>query len=101
MRKNKYYIYIFIFILFIGTIAFYAWHYHDGISSDVNDWGAFTNYFNGFLSPFLAIINIVVFVELKKNRILLPGYFQKWEKSLEKFSKKREKKNFKGVFFKL
>ncbi len=50
--------------MFIGTIAFYAWHYHDGISSDVNDWGAFTNYFNGFLSPFLAIINIVVFVEL-------------------------------------
>ena len=42
----------------------YLGFFHDGFSNQSHDWSNFGNYFTGFLSPLLAIINIVVLVEL-------------------------------------
>ena len=64
MRKYRYIIYIIIAILLLGSLSFYAWFYHSGISNNINDWSAFSNYFSGFMMPFLTIANIVVFIEL-------------------------------------
>lgn len=64
MRRNRYFIYIIIGALLIGALSFYAWYYHNGISNNINDWSAFSNYFSGFMMPFLTIANIVVFIEL-------------------------------------
>lgn len=64
MRKHRYFIYIIIGLLLLGALSFYAWYYHNGISNNINDWSAFSNYFSGFMMPFLTIANIVVFIEL-------------------------------------
>ena len=64
MRKYRKYIYTIIGILILAIIGFYAWHYHGSVSTNINDWSAFANYFNGLIAPFLAIVNIIVFIEL-------------------------------------
>ena len=64
MRKHRYFIYIIIGVLLIGTLFSYTWYYHNGISNNINDWSAFGNYFSGVMMPFLTIANIVVFIEL-------------------------------------
>lgn len=64
MKRFKKYIYGAIVFCLIIVVFLYLGHFHDGLSSQVRDWSDFGNYFTGFLSPLLAIINIVVLVEL-------------------------------------
>ena len=64
MKRLKKYIYGAIAFCLIAVAFLYLVRYHDGLSSNVHEWSDFGNYFSGFLSPLLAIINIVVLVEL-------------------------------------
>ena len=64
MEKLKKYIYGAIFICSIMVVFLYLGYFHNGFSNQSHDWSDFGNYFTGFLSPLLAIINIVVLVEL-------------------------------------
>lgn len=64
MEKYKKYIYGSIIICLTVVVLLYLSCFHDGFSNKIHDWSDFGNYFTGFLSPLLAIINIVVLVEL-------------------------------------
>ena len=64
MERLKKYIYGALFLCFIMVVFLYMGFFHNGFSNQSHDWSDFGNYFTGFLSPLLAIINIVVLVEL-------------------------------------
>ena len=61
-KKYLYYAAIFIFVLIVFGIYFCM--FHGNLSDDSYIWANFGNYINGFLSPLLTIINIIVFIEL-------------------------------------
>ena len=63
--ENKRYLYyaaIFLFVVIVFGIYFRM--FHGELSDDSYIWSNFGNYINGFLSPLLTIINIIVFIEL-------------------------------------
>ncbi|MBO4613032.1 MAG: hypothetical protein J5671_07695 [Bacteroidaceae bacterium] len=64
MSRFKLIIYVVTALCTLFTIAVYLYHFHDGFSNQLNDWSNFGNFFNGVLSPVLAIINIIILIEL-------------------------------------
>lgn len=51
--------------LIIAAIYFY--HFHNGFSQSPADWSSFADYICGLLSPLLALLNIIVFIDLTKS----------------------------------
>jgi len=64
MKRFKILTYIATALCAFWVIGFYLYHFHDSLSSQLQDWSNFGTYVNGVLSPLLAIINIIVLVEL-------------------------------------
>ena len=51
--------------IFIAFVLFLYFHmFHGALSDDSYIWANFGNYINGLLTPFLTIVNIIVFVKL-------------------------------------
>jgi hypothetical protein len=74
---------IIIFLLAVIIISIIPIHYYcsnvgSDFSQDNSDWGDFGDYYNGIVSPFLALINILVLIKLT----IAASRFNK--KSLEK-----------------
>lgn len=51
----------------IGIAATYLFHFHNGFSQSSSDWGNFADYIGGLISPLLALLNIIVFIDLTKS----------------------------------
>lgn len=63
--ENKRYLYYAAIFLFVAIVfGIYFCMFHGDLSDDSYIWSNFGNYINGFLTPLLTIINIVVFIEL-------------------------------------
>lgn len=62
MKKIPY-----VIILSVIAILFlYFFTFHNGLSSDSNEWNNFASYFNGIINPIIMIINVFVFIKLTK-----------------------------------
>jgi len=67
MKKYYYIIFgsVFIWIVvFIGKFIF-TFYDHD-YSSNIEDWGTFGDYFGGVINPFIAFLNVVIFIVIAK-----------------------------------
>lgn len=64
MTRLKLVIYFVTVICTLFVVAIYLFHFHGGFSNQSTDWSNFGNYFNGLLSPLLAIVNIIILIEL-------------------------------------
>lgn len=63
--ENKRYLYYAAIFLFVALVfGIYFSMFNSNLSDDSYIWSNFGNYINGFLTPLLTIINIVVFIEL-------------------------------------
>ena len=63
--ENKRYLYYAAIFLFVALVfGIYFSMFNGNLSDDSYIWSNFGNYINGFLTPLLTIINIVVFIEL-------------------------------------
>ena len=57
---------VIIIIIFIFTTVPFFYNFHENLNGEISNWSAFGEYFNGVLTPFLTIINIIVFVKISK-----------------------------------
>lgn len=64
MKLFRFSIYIAVALLILGVTLLYLYNFHYGLSSHILDWSGFGSFFNGLLTPLLAIVNIIVLVEL-------------------------------------
>lgn len=65
MTKNKT---ICITVIVMACIlTLYFSQFHEGLSRSSSDWGAFADFVSGTLSPLLAFLNIMVFIDLTKS----------------------------------
>ena len=64
---NKNYVCTIVAILSIGVLLTYFYQFHVGLSNRQSDWSDFATFFASTLSPVLALINIVVFIDLTKS----------------------------------
>lgn len=89
MTRKKYVYYVTASVTLIIT-AIYFYHFHNGFSQSPADWSSFADYICGLLSPLLALLNIIVFIDLTKsieqNRLAI-------EKDKEKEEEYRHKKS--------
>lgn len=51
----------------IIVAAIYFYHFHNGFSQSPADWSSFSDYICGLLTPLLALLNIIVFIDLTKS----------------------------------
>ena len=83
-------VYIITAIIFAGIAAAYFFQFHNGFSQSPADWGTFADYIGGLISPLLALLNIIVFIDLTKsieqNRLAI-------EKDKDKEEKYRHQKD--------
>ena len=81
--ENKRYLYYAEIFLFMAIVfGIYFCMFHGDLSDDSYIWSNFGNYINGFLTPLLTIINIIVFIELtiaisniEEHRSVLCAFF--------------------------
>lgn len=64
MENKKYFYYAAILLFLAIALGIYFYMFHGDLSEDSYIWSNFGNYINGFLTPLLTIINIIVFIEL-------------------------------------
>lgn len=51
----------------IGVCATYFCQFHYGLARESSEWSNFATYLSGLVSPFLALVNILVFIDLTKT----------------------------------
>lgn len=49
------------------VLTLYFSQFHEGLSRSSSDWGVFADFVSGTLSPLLAFLNIMVFIDLTKS----------------------------------
>lgn len=64
---SKKYVYILTAMALIGVLIAYFYQFHNGLSLYPADWGNFADYVCGLLTPLLALLNIIVFIDLTKS----------------------------------
>ena len=64
---SKKYVYILTLMVLVGVLVAYFYQFHNGLSQSPSDWGNFANYVCGLLTPLLALLNIIVFIDLTKS----------------------------------
>ena len=64
---SKKYVYILTFMAFVGVLIVYFYQFHNGLSQSPSDWGSFADSICGLLTPLLALLNIIVFIDLTKS----------------------------------
>lgn len=89
---SKRYVYYATASVALIIVAIYFYHFHNGFSQSPADWSSFADYICGLLSPLLALLNIIVFIDLTKsieqNRFAI-------EKEKDKEEEYRHKKDIK------
>lgn len=64
---SKKYVYILTLMVLVGVLVAYFYQFHNGLSPSSSDWGNFADYVCGLLTPLLALLNIIVFIDLTKS----------------------------------
>ena len=64
---SKKHVYILTLMVLVGVLIAYFYQFHNGLSQSPSDWGNFADYFCGLLTPLLALLNIIVFIDLTKS----------------------------------
>ena len=64
---SKKHIYILTLMVLVGVLIVYFYQFHNGLSQSPSDWGNFADYICGLLTPLLALLNIIVFIDLTKS----------------------------------
>ena len=64
---SKKYVYILTLMVLVGVLVAYFYQFHNGLSQSPSDWGNFADYICGLLTPLLALLNIIVFIDLTKS----------------------------------
>ena len=54
-------------MVLVGVLIVYFYQFHNGLSQSPSDWGNFADYICGLLTPLLALLNIIVFIDLTKS----------------------------------
>lgn len=54
-------------MVLVGVLIVYFCQFHNGLSQSPSDWGNFADYICGLLTPLLALLNIIVFIDLTKS----------------------------------
>jgi len=60
----------FVVLISIGTIINYFLHFHDGLSDNNSDWGAFGDYVGGLLNPFFSFLAFIFLIWSIRIQIL-------------------------------
>ena len=64
---SKNHVYISTLMVLVGVLIAYFYQFHNGLSQSPSDWGNFADYICGLLTPLLALLNIIVFIDLTKS----------------------------------
>lgn len=64
---SKKHVYILTLMVLVGVLIVYFYQFHNGLSQSPSDWGNFADYICGLLTPLLALLNIIVFIDLTKS----------------------------------
>ena len=64
---SKKHVYILTLMVLVGVLIAYFYQFHNGLSQSPSDWGNFADYICGLLTPLLALLNIIVFIDLTKS----------------------------------
>lgn len=64
---SKKHVYILTLMVLGGVLIVYFYQFHNGLSQSPSDWGNFADYICGLLTPLLALLNIIVFIDLTKS----------------------------------
>lgn len=64
---SKKHVYISTLMVLVGVLIAYFYQFHNGLSQSPSDWGNFADYICGLLTPLLALLNIIVFIDLTKS----------------------------------
>lgn len=64
---SKKHVYILTLMVLVGVLITYFYQFHNGLSLSSSDWGNFADYICGLLTPLLALLNIIVFIDLTKS----------------------------------
>ena len=64
---SKKHVYILTLMVLVGVLIEYFYQFHNGLSQSPSDWGNFADYICGLLTPLLALLNIIVFIDLTKS----------------------------------
>ena len=64
---SKKHVYILTLMVLVGVLIVYFYRFHNGLSQSPSDWGNFADYICGLLTPLLALLNIIVFIDLTKS----------------------------------
>lgn len=64
---NKRSVYSIMALITIVMLLLYFFQFHEGLSQSQSDWGDFASFIAGILSPTLALMNIIVFIDLTKS----------------------------------
>jgi uncharacterized membrane protein len=109
----RYWPLIFGMTIILITLGFYVANFYGySISEDINDWGAFGDYFGGLLNPTFSLITLILLVltirlqlkELEYTRKELEYTRKELKKSADarkEQNKNQERQNFEGTFFQL
>ncbi len=94
MKKSYLYLIVVISFLLI-VLPYFIVFFKNGISTNINDWGAFGNYLNGLLMPILSFINILVLISVSNSVSKLSMQDKEHKKKLETINKEITNNQFK------